>query len=276
VARVQAWTVPWLSFTPEAAAGAWASLLVLRGRGARTAAAMAGAALTATIAPRAVPRRQPDATGPLLRVLTVNLLGSRAATRRLVDLADETGADVLFVQEFTGEAVVRLREAGLGDLLPHKVTRPGRIGPDNNGIYARYPLTAVRDGLTRCAARLSLPSGQSAHLVSVHLPAADAWREAMAGLPPPGEQPVILAGDYNATVDHAEFRRLLRRGYVDAACQTGRGLVPTWGPEPRGRPPLLTIDHIVTDPRCAVRATAVRRLDGTDHRALFAELRLPG
>ena len=38
----------------------------------------------------------------------------------------------------------------------------------------------------------------------------------------------ILAGDFNATLDHAEFRALLDRGYVDAADAVGDGLTPTW------------------------------------------------
>ena len=69
------------------------------------------------------------------------------------------------------------------------------------------------------------------------------------------------------------FRRLLRLGHIDAAEQTGNGLAPTWGPA--GRPALLTIDHVLLDPRCAVLATAVHSLPGSDHRAVFAKFRLP-
>ncbi len=60
-----------LSFTPHATAAGWASALVLRGRGPSAAAAAAAAALSAVVAPRAVRRRQPEAAGPALRVLTV-------------------------------------------------------------------------------------------------------------------------------------------------------------------------------------------------------------
>ena len=34
----------------------------------------------------------------------------------------------------------------------------------------------------------------------------------------------ILAGDFNATLDHAELRALLDRGYIDAADAVGEGL----------------------------------------------------
>lgn len=60
---LEAQAVPLFSFTPQAAAAAWLGALLLRGRGPSATAALAGAALTATVAPRAIPRRQPQASG---------------------------------------------------------------------------------------------------------------------------------------------------------------------------------------------------------------------
>lgn len=225
----------------------------------------------------------------MLRVLTANLLAGRACADAVVELVCTTGADVLFVQELTDCAVTRLKRAGLYDLLPHEMTQviPGTAR--GGGIYARYPLS---DGLAiapisvaQPAARLELPSGRSAHLVCVHprppsppwsRGAVPRWRRELSVLPPPGDPVVILAGDFNSTLDHAQFRRLLRLGHVDAAGQAGLGLIPTWGPEPSGRPAALVIDHILIDPRCAVHAVSVHRLPGSDHRAVYAEIQLPG
>ena len=61
----EAWAVPLLSFTPQVTAGAWVSALLLRGAGPAAATAVAGAALTAAVGPRAVPSRQPPAAGPV-------------------------------------------------------------------------------------------------------------------------------------------------------------------------------------------------------------------
>jgi Endonuclease/Exonuclease/phosphatase family len=67
------------------------------------------------------------------------------------------------------------------------------------------------------------------------------WRSQLAALPAPGDGPCILAGDFNATLDHAQFRQLLRRGWEDAASQAGHGLSLTWGPRPGLRPGLLAL-----------------------------------
>jgi len=280
--------VPLLSFTPQAAAGAGLAAVALRGRRPALTAGLAAAALAAVVAPRAVPRRTPAATGPELSVLTVNLQYGRAAGEGLVRLVRRTGADVLFVQELTGDAVTRLKLAGLDEMLPNEMLDVEEYRYRGSGIYARYPL---RDGLvigpsyaSQPTARLDLPSGQAVQLVCVHphppmppwnLPSAPRWRAELAALPPAGDPPVVLAGDFNATLDHAQFRRLLRLGHVDAASQVGHGLVPTWGPEPRGRPALLAFDHVLVDPRCAVLATWAYPVPGSDHRALYARFRLP-
>jgi endonuclease/exonuclease/phosphatase family metal-dependent hydrolase len=281
-------TAPLLSFTPQAAAGAWAGAVLLRDSRAAATAALAGAALSAAVLPRAVPRRPLPARGPVLRVLTANLRLGRAEAGPVVELARRTGADVLFVQELTHDAAARLDKAGLGDLMPNDLTEPVAVGGRGSGIYARFPLgdglAVAPSALAQPAARLDLPSGRSVQLVCVHsLPprpwsrrAVDNWRSELSMLPSLGGIPVILAGDFNATLDHAPFRALLRRGFVDAASQAGKGLVPTWGPEPGGRPGLLAIDHILIDPRCAVLAISVHPLPGSDHRGVYAELRLPG
>src|SRR3984893_16550600 len=285
----EAWAVPLLSFTPQVTAGAWASAQVLRGAGPADAAAtaVAGPALPAAVAPRAVPSRQPPAAGPALRVLTANLLVGRAVAEALVELVRRQHSDVLFVQELTDEAAAGLQRAGLGDLLPPPVTQSTPHGT-RGSIYARYPLRGgslvAPASAARCSARLDLPSGHSVQLACIHAappkppwyPSTTArWRSQLAALPAPGEGACILAGDFNATLDHAQFRRLLRSGWADAASQVGHGLSPTWGPQPGRRPTLLAIDHVLIDRRCAVLTTSAHRLAGSDHRALYAELRLP-
>ncbi|HEU5417008.1 MAG TPA: endonuclease/exonuclease/phosphatase family protein [Streptosporangiaceae bacterium] len=281
-------SVPLVSLTPQASAGAGLLALLLRRRGPAVTAAACGAALAALAVPRAIPRRRPAAGGPLLRLLTANLHQGDAAGPGLVALARRLRADVLLVQELTDDGEARLRDAGLSGLLPHELSDIYGYRYRGSAIYARYPLDP---GLpmgpsyaSQPSARLTLPSGQQVQLVCVHphppyppwfAAAVPRWRGELAALPAPGTTPVILAGDFNATADHAQFRTLLRLGYRDAASQVGRGLTPTWGPRLGRRPDFLAFDHVLTDPRCAVLRISVHALARSDHRALFAELRLP-
>ena len=289
--RFEAVTVPLLAFTPHAAAAALLGSLLLRRRGPAAVAAFTGTALAAVVQPRATGRPQPRAGGPVLRVITANTLDGRASAEAVVGLVRRHGPDVLFLQELTVPAVGRLKQAGLTDLLPHEVTDLDHASTRSRGIYARFPLA---EGLSprradggQLTARLELPGGQRADLVCVHAspprppwtPANTArWRSELAALPGPAgaaDPPRVLAGDFNASADHAPFRRVLRRGHADAAARLGHGLIPTWGPEPRGRPALLTIDHVLVDPGCAVQAVSVHPLPGSDHRVVYAEFRLP-
>ncbi|MEQ4725768.1 endonuclease/exonuclease/phosphatase family protein [Nonomuraea sp. B19D2] len=87
----------------------------------------------------------------------------------------------------------------------------------------------------------------------------------------------VLAGDFNATLDHLPMRELLASGYRDAADVMGRGFTATW-PQALGRtlrPPGVTIDHVLADSRMAVRDFRVLELRHTDHRPVFADVRLP-
>jgi len=111
VDRVDAPATALLSFTPQAAVAAPLAALglgVAKRRGPAVTAALAAAALVAVVAPRARRRPQPKASGPLLRVLTVNVLCGRADAEAVVALVRRTGADVLFLQELTGGAMTRL------------------------------------------------------------------------------------------------------------------------------------------------------------------------
>ncbi len=285
VRRVEAPVAPLISFTPYAAGVAPAGLL-LRRTGAAVTAALASSALAAVVLPRAIKRRQPDARGQVLRVLTANLRVGQASEHAVVDLVRRTSTDVFFVQELTGHAVNRLKEAGLNNLLPHEITDLRSDGARGSGIYARLPLSdgpaLIPRSVAQPTARLLLQAGSSVELICVHAeppkpPSSRRnvarWREDLAVLPPAADLPRVLAGDFNATADHAHFRQLLRLGYADAAAEMGDGLVPTWGPG--GKLALLTIDHVLVDRRCAVVATSVHVLPGSDHRAVFAEVRLP-
>ncbi|MBC6468833.1 endonuclease/exonuclease/phosphatase family protein [Actinomadura alba] len=276
-----------LSFTPYVTAAAPIPIicaLVLRRWWAAAAAVIVAAGLVVAVVPRAIGSGQPAATGPALRVLSSNLQFGRGDAAALVELVRRTGTDVLSVQELTPAAVQRLERAGLTRLLPHMVL-VDREGTTGIGIYARHPLRALPPvaGTTypMPRAELTLPGGVTAEVTAVHPlpPLSDAlrrkWNHDLAALPTAGRggPAQVVAGDFNATLDHARFRSVLDRGYDDAADRVGKGLVPTWGTE--RREPALTIDHVLVSRQVAVRRVDVYSIPGSDHRALFADLILP-
>jgi endonuclease/exonuclease/phosphatase family metal-dependent hydrolase len=287
VRRTEAVVVPLLSFTPQVARAAPWAVLALRLTGRRQAAATAGvaaAALGLMVRTHRVPRGEQGACGPMLRVLTNNMYFGRADAELVVARVRQLGADVLFLQELTADAVTRLKRAGLDDLLPYSQLDL-RGGSSGSGIYSRFPLSEgpvmAPTNMAQPTVRAQLPGGDAVELIGVH-PAppnlarrggAARWREELGVLPPPGDLPRVLAGDFNATLDHAAFRRVLRLGYKDAALRLGQALTPTWGPP--GRRAVLALDHILVTGACNVLEYSVHVIPGTDHRAVFAEVQLP-
>jgi endonuclease/exonuclease/phosphatase (EEP) superfamily protein YafD len=103
----------------------------------------------------------------------------------------------------------------------------------------------------------------------------DVWAHALDELPrAEPSQLRILAGDFNATLDHRALRGVLSGGYADSADRAGTGLRATWPALPRRALP-ITIDHVLVDRRVRVERVRVERIPGSDHRAVIAELRLP-
>jgi endonuclease/exonuclease/phosphatase (EEP) superfamily protein YafD len=278
-----------LSVTPLAAPGAALALvaaLLLRRRAPAALAALSLAALASSVAPRAIDdgERAPAGARPL-RVLSLNLLGTGARPAEVVALVRRTRVDVLSLQELRPESVTRLEAAGLRRALPGRVLRP-RPGAAGNGLYSRFPLRAIRPPsdtyFAMAAARIRAPGAVAVEVVAVHAraptgsEAIDDWRDDLDKLPgAPGSGPLrVLAGDFNATLDHRELRRLLDRGYDDAAEGAGAGLRTTW-PSGRRLPPLIAIDHVLLDRRAAVGDVSVHEVPGTDHRGVLAEVLLP-
>lgn len=267
--------VPLMAFTPYAAAVAVLVTLVAVAMRRPAEAVVAGAAalaLVAAVAPRAIGGDAGPQEGRTMRVGSVNLHRGRASPAQVVALARRV--DVLSLQEVSAGGVRRLERAGLREHLPGRALALGR-NEHGTAIYARAAVQPLplRTGTWNAQAVARV---DGVEFTAVHPPApfngrrARVWRDELRSLPAAGGRLRVLAGDFNATLDHAPLRRLLAAGYRDAAVATGSGLRGTW-PVGRRMPP-VTIDHVLVDERIGVRRVRLHEIDGSDHRAIVAEL----
>jgi endonuclease/exonuclease/phosphatase (EEP) superfamily protein YafD len=285
---------PWVqlvAFTPCAGLAGLILVAVLLAARRWLPGAVAGLAvlvLVGCVAPRAIgaPSTQ---DGPTLVVMSVNLRFGGADVVRVAELAREHRVDVLALQEFTPAAEQRFQTIGIDASHPHSERRAVDRA-SGSALYSRWPLIDARSvrnggGFWQSGGIVQVPGAAPVWVHSVH-PLAPAtgdavplWISDMRAQPraDAGALPRILAGDFNATLDHAAMREVLSTGYRDAADEVGAGLTPTW--PYAGRRSLVTpkvaIDHILVTGGIAVRDFRAAAVRDTDHRAILAVLVLP-
>ena len=225
-----------------------------------------------------------------LRTMSLNAKLGKADAAEIVRLVRENGITLLTIQEYTTAIEDRLGAAGLAGLLPNRISAPaGRAS--GNAVYSVHKLeragTVSDSYFSMPLIRLTAESqGKRAvvELINVHARAPvgvglPKWRSDLAALGQVGSGPgnVVLAGDFNASYDHAEFRQLLQgegRKLVDVGLAQGSRLIPTW-PMDGLLLPGITIDHIVTSPSVRSADYEVHGVPGTDHAAITVTLSVP-
>jgi endonuclease/exonuclease/phosphatase family metal-dependent hydrolase len=285
--------VPAMAFTPYVAGTAVVPLIValpLRRRLVAAVGVVVVIAFALAVLPRAFAGPRPTVTdGVPVTVMTSNLFEGRGDARTIVDLVRRHHVDVLALEELTADAVTRLDAAGLRRLMPYRDvdTRP-QFNASGTGLFSRRPIRRLDpfNSLNRNAeprALVTVPGAPDLEVQTVHPPPPihgwnAIWTQMLGELPKPGRDaasPRMLIGDFNATLDHEQLRRLLGDGgYVDAADATGEGFRTTW-PAGRHFPPELTIDHVLVDRRIRPQDVTVNLVPRSDHRAVIADLELP-
>lgn len=278
-----------LAFTPYAAPAALVlagCAAALRGWISTAVLTVVGIAVVVIVFPRTRPQDQPvvpAGEGRAVRVMTANLLLGKADPVALAKVVRQRRPDVLALQEASPDYVRRLRAAGLDGLVPRQVVNVGGARHDT-AVLSRWPIRRIAVGglpSVFLATRIELPGARPLTFVSAHptppvSPSGQKrWRGWLATLPGPRTGPLagaIVAGDFNATLDHAEFRALLRLGWRDSAREHGSGLAFTWR---GGRIPGLSLDHVLLPPGAALRGYAVEDMRGSDHRIVNSAVTLP-
>lgn len=237
------------------------------------------------VAPRVIPDALPTG-GASLSVLAFNTFEGEGDVAAVAALIRTERPDVAAIIEAGDE--YRSRLAPLVEPLGYRLTTSVDPGvADVQGVT-----TVVSEGLGAVDVRvgdetstfryLELTGGRlgELRLVAFHAVApvpgsVPDWVGDLALLDQwcTGSTPAIVAGDFNATLDHSALRAGMA-GCADAAEQRGQGLVPTWGPRPELRPFGPPIDHVLVTDGITAEAFAVRDVAGSDHRAVLTRLRL--
>ncbi|MGW0647775.1 endonuclease/exonuclease/phosphatase family protein [Streptomyces umbrinus] len=225
-----------------------------------------------------------------LRVLTSNVEFGQA-TDELIDAIRDQRPDLVFVQECEYGCEEKLQQAfgkdknSKGDkgAYPYRQAVEG-AGSDGSVILSRHPLKPAAG----IPATMGMPGatadvkGHEIRLQLAHpmppLPTQlSTWRGELSDLRDYAAtnrtRPTVLAGDFNASQDHAAFRRILDAGFADAARLTGDARTPSW--PARTAPPLGTqIDHVLVSRDFSANRARFLDLGNTDHRALVVDLTL--
>ncbi|MHB1288764.1 endonuclease/exonuclease/phosphatase family protein [Georgenia sp.] len=219
-----------------------------------------------------------------ITVLSYNTGGGRTSAEEVAALADENGVDVLALTETGREAAdavaALLADAGHADFQVFTDSR-GEEGvgatallvADTLGEYAQTAAPQTRFGAVRAEPATGVgPVFLAVHPTPPLADRTDAWTEdleAVTEVCRSGEPGLVLAGDLNATLDHAPMRDL--GSCRSAAVAGGIGAVSTWPttiPRWLGAP----IDHVLVGDGHEVVAAAVVERGSSDHRALLVRL----
>ncbi|MFJ4173807.1 endonuclease/exonuclease/phosphatase family protein [Microbacterium sp. NPDC089696] len=244
----------------------------------------------------------PAATDTSIRVLTWNTAGDAVSAETIARQVLDQGADIVALPETTeavGEQVaVMLREQGHPMWVHHVQFKPDVVdGPKSwfttvlvSPELGEYSvIESSEDGTSNTS---SVPSavlmpvgGTGPTIVAVHAVAPrmeemEGWRSDLRWIAdqcPEGN--FVIAGDFNATVDHMAGLGVDGgdMGYCrDVASRTGNGLSGTW---PSSLPALLStpIDHVMASPNWTPTGSEViDDASGSDHRALVVQLEPAG
>lgn len=222
-----------------------------------------------------------------VRLATANVRATSARAGALADELARMQADIVVLQEVTPRHLDQLRSLGTLAGYPYNAVMPDR-GAAGLGVWSRFELSGVEwldaVGELQLRAWVDLPRGEQLRLYAIHAPAPvpekierwHQWFRAMA-IESAREigthrHPLVLVGDFNATVDHRRFRRLLRTGLRDSALATGMGWRMTWTVHWRRLPALFRIDHVLVSAGTRVERYEVGRPTRSDHRPVFVEL----
>lgn len=237
------------------------------------------------------------AGGDAVTVLSWNTLGDAPGAAEIARLALAQHANVITLAETTettGVAVAKAMRAAGRPMWVHTVafdhvskarSTTLLISPDLGRYEVASTAGSGPPGNTNVLPTVVAKpvDGTGPTIIAVHAVAPirfemSNWRSDLDWLATKCTGNVIMAGDFNSTVDHMAGRSASAPAVLgecgDAALDTGSGAVgswPTWAPALLGTP----IDHVLSTPNWHVDSMHVIESEdsaGSDHRPIVAEL----
>ncbi|WP_349897386.1 endonuclease/exonuclease/phosphatase family protein [Parafrigoribacterium soli] len=230
-----------------------------------------------------------------ITVLSWNTLGDAPGAKAIASLALDAGADVVVLPETTratADAVAGLMQAGGHPMTLHSIAfdQVSKARSTSMLISARlgdYRVDGSAGSTSTLPTIVAQPAdGSGPTIVAVHAVSPvpgelPHWRSDLEWLSKHCTGNTIMAGDFNATLDHMVGLATPGKSFgncTDAASSTRNAGIGTW---PTALPALLgaPIDHVmVTD---GWRVTGMRVIEdqdkaGSDHRPVVAQLQHAG
>ncbi len=229
-----------------------------------------------------------DAVGRF-RLITFNTLNKNNDLDAIANLLTRHRPDAVVLQELSPRKYARLR-AALGDgwqgvhcddsyychvalLTPHAIRShavlgrgPGAEGPPQ--VRARIAFGRLQ--VTVIGVHIMRPiSSARRHLLELQRLALQVRGIDRAGVGMRAGPPMIVAGDFNATV----FSKGLQRFAVNSGLRHMGPMIPSWPVRPFWAPQ-IAIDHVYASPGVQVSAVAALPNAGSDHLPILADLDL--
>jgi vancomycin resistance protein VanJ len=236
-------------------------------------------------------RRHPEVSPPstsMLNVMSYNTWSKNGDDAQIAKVILSRRPDILLLQEIPPEVFGRLMDR-IRDLYQGSTVYRAYEPTLMQAVVSRHPVESSASMDDKGKAQkvvLRAPDGPIV-VFNVHPLRTRGWRhryEQIASLLEedvlPERAPVILGGDLNAP-DHSQLYRLIAGHLENAHRAAGSGFGFTY-PSSDFRllgvlpaPPLVRIDHIfLSDHFVALRAGTIEDSGGSDHRPVFAKVRV--
>jgi len=223
--------------------------------------------------------------GLALRVVTANLSAdANPDPQAAFSALAATGADVILLQEVDAPGLASMQASPDWARYPHRVL-DAREGFFGSAIVSTRPMTGDVlwvDGWPMTEGQMTIDS-TDIRIINVHVvpPLNNSnisrWQAQLHELSLLADatlSPLIIGGDFNATLQHPPLQDLYDAQLSDAFLEAGRGLGATWPVGHTSPRPFLRLDRVLFNDELHAVDAQYGPDTGSDHRSVMVDLEL--